>query len=482
MTISSFDPSSGRNIKTPFAIKAKQGSKQMDVVCTRVLRNLPDKRLVCSGTCGNHQVVVKIFLSPKRAEKHRLREQKGLAALARSGVCAPEILLEGNLDPERNPVIILKKIDPATSLDRAWEKAENTKQRGEVLKQVMEVVALQHESGIFHEDMHLGNFMLSENNLYALDGAAVRTRHLGHPLPIKKSLDNLALFFAQIYPQFDPLIPDAFRSYLQKRKWRYTDEILERLEKKISKKRQYRQRKYLKKIYRKSSAHVCKKSLHKFIICDRSLYTREMENFLENPDVYFTSSNVLKNGNSSTVARVNVDGHDLVIKRYNIKNRLHGLSRAFRPSRAWISWKNAHRLNILGIATPAPVAMIENRLGPLRSKAYFIARYAEGKDIGRMAKFGDISEKTATLLAVLFTGLIKKLADSDIAHGDLKASNFFLSGQNLVVMDLDAMHKYLIKSFLRRRVEKDCNRLLKNWENEPEIRKIFCQYIKNAGF
>jgi tRNA A-37 threonylcarbamoyl transferase component Bud32 len=207
-----------------------------------------------------------------------------------------------------------------------------------------------------------------------------------------------------------------------------------------------------------------------------------MENFLENPDVYFTSSNVLKNGNSSTVARVNVDGHDLVIKRYNIKNRLHGLSRAFRPSRAWISWKNAHRLNILGIATPAPVAMIENRLGPLRSKAYFIARYAEGKDIGRMAKFGDISEKTATLLAVLFTGLIKKLADSDIAHGDLKASNFFLSGQNLVVMDLDAMHKYLIKSFLRRRVEKDCNRLLKNWENEPEIRKIFCQYIKNAGF
>jgi RIO-like serine/threonine protein kinase len=121
--------------------------------------------------------------------------------------------------------------------------------------------------------------------------------------------------------------------------------------------------------------------------------------------------------------------------------------------------------------------MIENRLGPLRSKAYFIARYAEGTNIGKLAQSGIIMEEKAKNLARLFAEIIKILKDSGCSHGDLKATNFILSDERLVVMDLDGMRRYRIQALLWNRVKKDCRRLLKNWENHPRIKKIFDKHL-----
>ena len=83
---------------------------------------------------------------------------------------------------------------------------------------------------------------------------------------------------------------------------------------------------------------------------------------------------LIKDGNSATIARVEVDCQQWVIKRYNIKNFWHWLKRCWRPSRAAVSWRNAHLLEQLGIETPAPIAMLEQRWGWLRGRAYYVSQ------------------------------------------------------------------------------------------------------------
>ena len=49
---------------------------------------------------------------------------------------------------------------------------------------------------------------------------------------------------------------------------------------------------------------------------------------------------------------------------------------------ASVSWANTLRLEFLGINTLKPVALIEERFGPLRGRAYFNSRYLGGDDAG----------------------------------------------------------------------------------------------------
>ena len=120
------------------------------------------------------------------------------------------------------------------------------------------------------------------------------------------------------------------------------------------------------------------------MVCDREFYDEKLIRFLSNPDLVIDESRLLKKGNTSTVALVVMSGKSLVVKRYNIKSTWHGLRRCFRRSRAWISWRNSHRLVFLGIRTAKPVAFLEKRWGPFRSKAYFITEHVDGVDLGRL--------------------------------------------------------------------------------------------------
>jgi hypothetical protein len=77
------------------------------------------------------------------------------------------------------------------------------------------------------------------------------------------------------------------------------------------------------------------------------------------------------------------EGRALLIKRYNLKNLRHALGRLWRPSRAWHSWREAHRLLFFDIPTPRPLALIEERCGPLRRRAWLICEYCPGPNLLR---------------------------------------------------------------------------------------------------
>nr|BFE91984.1 hypothetical protein GCM10020185_25200 [Pseudomonas brassicacearum subsp. brassicacearum] len=80
---------------------------------------------------------------------------------------------------------------------------------------------------------------------------------------------------------------------------------------------------------------------------------------LEQADALLDQGHLYKTGGAASVGKVEANGRTLVIKRYNIKNFAHWLKRFWRPSRAWHSWREGHRLAFLGIATPKPLALLE---------------------------------------------------------------------------------------------------------------------------
>jgi tRNA A-37 threonylcarbamoyl transferase component Bud32 len=136
---------------------------------------------------------------------------------------------------------------------------------------------------------------------------------------------------------------------------------------------------------------------------------------------------VLKDGGTCTVAKAVIGGRVLLIKRYNLKSLSHALGRAWRPSRAWHSWREAHRLQFLGISTPAPLALIEERLGPMRRRAWLVSEFCPGTNLlGHLSADREPSEEVGRAILNLFESMHR----ARISHGDMKATNLLWhSGQ-----------------------------------------------------
>jgi len=465
--------SAGRAVAFPFRVKLTCHGRPCELYCTEMLRVLPSKRLVCFGQWCGEQVVAKFFLDPEGGKRHCAREERGVSALSAAGIKTPALLFKGSLSSDGAPVLCFRRIVAAQNLDEAWKQAAHDSQRGELLNRALAVIANQHQVGLKQDDPHLGNFLLAEDDIYTIDGAAVDVRLIGKPLSEAESLRNLGLFFAQLYPRFESLAPNAFAIYAEQRKWPFEKLLCSRLLEEIGNQRDQRKKRYLKKIYRECSGFVCRKAWDFFLVCDRAFHNTSAVPFLTNPDPFVDSGAMIKDGNTSTVALVNMDGQRLVVKRYNIKNPWHAITRAIRPSRAWISWRNAHRLLFLGIPTPKPVALIEKRWGPFRCKSYLVTEYVDGANAHGFVH-SDLSKQVDVEgLVKQFSKLLQSLADASISHGDLKATNFIVTNQGLCATDLDAMCEHRFRWRFVRAFRQDLDRLRRNWVALPKIDKMF---------
>ncbi|MBW2010635.1 MAG: hypothetical protein JRI32_03025 [Deltaproteobacteria bacterium] len=457
----------------PFRLKLKCYGRITELVCTRVLRVLPGKRLVCFGKWNDRQVVAKVFLAAGSAERHCAREERGVSALKDNCIETPPLLCRGVLIPCHTPVLVFQRLVHAQNFAEVWEQEKNGDRCADLLIWVVKVIADQHSSGLKQDDLHLGNFLLSGSIIYTIDGDAVDVRQIGKPLTEAVSLKNLGLFFAQLNPRFDDLIPKVFQAYVEKRRLPVEDALYARLMKEVCIHRRRRKRVYLKKIYRECSAFVCCKDWNRFMVCNRGEYDKAMDRFLSDPDTVIDSSRLLKDGNSSTVALVEIGGQRFVVKRYNIKSMQHALKRCLRSSRASISWRNAHRLDFIGISTPKPIAFLEKRWGIFRTTAYFITEYVQGVDAYHLIHAERGGEIPRQSVVKWFVELLRLFAEATISHGDFKATNFIVSGDELFVIDLDGMHKHRFRWRFRKAFKRDCERLIKNWADLPEVDKMF---------
>jgi tRNA A-37 threonylcarbamoyl transferase component Bud32 len=174
--------------------------------------------------------------------------------------------------------------------------------------------------------------------------------------------------------------------------------------------------------------------------------------------------------------RVELAGRPLLVKRYNIKGFRHWLRRFWRPSRAWHSWREGNRLMFLGIPTPKPLAVSEQRTLWLRGRACLVVEYLEGEDIlASFAPFLNSPPPEAQLQALdlLFTALLNER----ISHGDMKGHNLIWHDGQWALIDLDAMRQHRCRHRFARAYARDRARFLKNWPADCALYRLLDQRL-----
>lgn len=468
----------GRHIPTPFSISLKSEQGTVDLKIDSLLRVVPGKRVVALSTWQNRTVIVKLFISSNRWKRGMLKDMGGINRLKQARIPTPNLLLQTTTLDKNAGVLIIEYLREGVSLATLFDEAKSEEGKAEIVSMGVKAVTDCHQAGLWQHDSHLDNFMLCAGIVYVLDGADIKSK--GRTLDANTRLKNFAMFLAQFPVSQDKQWRDLFDQYSKQIPGLSADDAAGFI-KRIIRARRKRLNAYERKLNRSTTANRCEQGSNFFYIYDRSIHSSELDRFISDPDSFIKGQQLLKDGNSSTVAMIKINERNYVLKRYNIKSFWHGISRAFRPSRARHSWRNASVLEMLGVATAHPYLYLEERVFWLfRKRAYFLCEFIEGQDLGTAweKQEVEISEKE---IVSLFRELFKTMADYRISHGDMKATNFLLQNKKLHVLDLDVMTRNASNAKFAEKFSKDLLRFGKNWVGtsmEPEVETLLAEAAK----
>lgn len=452
--------------KLALSINLSDGSS---LVCDEVVRVIPNKRLVCKGIWQKKAVYAKLFIDA-RAAQYFARDLAGVSDLLSAKIATPVLLFQGQTQ-EGAHVLVFEAVANSLNAEQVWQKSD-AKARFNLAKNLVTEIAKHHHAGLLQTDLYLKNFLVSDNKIYTLDGDGIRkyTR-----LSKRQTQRNLATLFSKFDVLEDDWIPELYAAYCAQMGsahsvldeveiWAKTQKIRREVASNYADKKVFRQCTDVKKYALKTDLQGAW-----ILVC------RQHENidFSGNLNALLTPQSLLKNGNTCTVALVEMGGKKIVIKRYNIKSFWHGVNRALRKTRAAVSWANAHRLKILGIATAKPIALIEKKnFGLFNSKAYFLAEYIDAPDAAEF--FAKNSNKTARAEAVHnIVTLFYKLYLLQISHGDTKATNLKIQGSQPILIDLDAMRQHTFSWSAECAHVRDLRRFMQNWQDDNALYNAF---------
>jgi len=435
-----------------------------------LLRVLPGHRYVGVATWRGREVFAKLLVGPK-AERRFHRESKGVHLLLDQGLLTPALLAEG-FEPGEGGWLLFEYLQNAHSIGDAWRLVEQEAPASDgqqaVLAQALEAIGKLHSKGLWQADLHPDNLLQHNGQLYLIDGGGVQAQVPGQPLGRDEVLRNLGVFFAQLPGNLEPFLEELLIHYLLANGEHALP--LEKLLGEIANVRRWRVRDYLKKAARDCSLFSARIGAFGARVVRRQAEPR-LQALLSAPDAAIDSGHLYKTGGAATVARVELNGEPLVVKRYNVKNLAHWLKRFWRPSRAWHSWLEGNRLLVLGIATPLPLAVIEHRWCWLRRRAYLVTAYCGEEDlIARFAPYLNSAPPEHELVQLdrLFAALIRER----ISHGDFKGHNLFWHQEQWTLIDLDAMQQHRSQSSFASAYARDRARFLRNWPAESALYRL----------
>ncbi|WP_028693474.1 lipopolysaccharide kinase InaA family protein [Pseudomonas cremoricolorata] len=452
----------GRSPSLPLNIRLEDAAGPSDLLVHRLLRVLPGQRYVGAATWRGTPVLAKLLVG-SNAARHFQRELEGARLLAAQGLKTPTLLADGLVDHEGG-WLLFEFLDDAQSLGQAWQDVQHltplADAQQQVLGEALAAVAQMHAVGLWQDDLHLDNLLRQGGELYLIDGGGVKAETPGQPLSRQRVLENLGVFFAQLPKRLEPFLEELLVHYLLSNAEHALP--LEALQKQIDKVRSWRLKDYLDKAGRDCTLFSVERSLSGLQAIRRN-EVAALAPVLAQADALLDQGHLYKTGGAASVARIEVGGRPLVLKRYNIKNTAHWFKRFWRPSRAWHSWIEGHRLECLGIATPRPLAVLEQRVLGLRSRAYLLTDYADGPDLtASFAPYVDSGAAPDEQVHALVQ-LMQQLIAARISHGDMKGHNLFWQDGQWSLIDLDAMCQHATQLSFASAYGRDRARLLRNW-------------------
>jgi tRNA A-37 threonylcarbamoyl transferase component Bud32 len=445
----------------PFQLSIKSSSsnnKEESLSCIALLRAIPERRQIYDALWNDKNVIVKVFSHKISARHHLNREWRGLNKLQQRGLTCPEPLFCGKTEDGRWAVVTDKIVGSSTVLD-ILNETTNKSEKENLLIQICKELARQHNKGVLQKDLHLGNFLLADDKIYVLDPGQMRFYQ--HELSRKKSISQLALLVRYLPVSEIEFAEVLCKEYFKERNWKFGSPDNTILQKQLILHKKNGIRRGLRKCLRTSKRIVQIKTERYFAIFDRN-FCREDEqlNFLDRIDSLMDKGQILKNGNTCYVSRLMWNGKDVVVKRYNHKGFIHSLRHTIKGSRARRAWIHAHRLGMLEIATPKPLAYIERRRGRLVWKSYLVTEYVQGQEFCYFLEDKSISQEEHSIVAHQVIDLLDKIGKYKISHGDLKHSNILITENGPTITDLDGMKVHKFHWAYKARRNKDIARFL----------------------
>ena len=431
-----------------------------------VVRIVPGKRLVCRCLWNGVNVYAKVFIG-RNAKRYAERDAVGVKFLSRSGIKTPALLLNVELLDLSGQVLIFAEVIGGINAEQAYQ---NSSDFYLTAKKLVAELALHHQFNLIQTDLYLKNFLVDGNDIYTLDGDGIRH----YPkLTKSKALSNLAVLLSKFdVLEIEAWLPELIKLYADARGWAITPDLND-VRAMINRQRIRVASHFAdKKVFRQCTDVAVYNNPLYFVAVARHFDLKQLPISIEACDALIDSGLRLKSGNTCTVSLTSVEGVAVVVKRYNIKSFFHGVSRAFRQTRAAASWANAYRLNILGILTPKPIVLIEKRFFGLRGKAYFLSEFVDAPDVKSF--FEQIKNKNTEAAAIKeIAKLFYRLYLLKLSHGDLKYSNIKMLDGNPCLIDLDSLRQHQWGYFALKGHVQDLRRFMRNWQDQPTLYNTF---------
>jgi predicted Ser/Thr protein kinase len=347
------------------------------VECKTVLRSVPGARAVYDAAWQNRPVIIKVFSNRFNARRNAKKEWQGLNSLQKLKINSPSPLFYGNTD-RKCWAVITEKITGSSTTIELFNSAGDTKRKFDLLSLVCRELAVQNEAGILQKDLHLGNFLVRDDRIFAIDPAQMR--FYGRPLNKTESLSQLS-FLAWCLSGDDGLIQSLGEQYFSCRRWKLeiADELL--LKKKIASHRKKIIRKNLAKTLRTSSRYQKIRSGQYLAVFDRGFIgAADPELFLRQIDSLMDAGQIVKRDAVFFVSVIEWNGRKVAIKRYNHQGFFQSLCETIKGSGAKQSWLYGHSLQMSGAPVVKSLAFIELRKGLLLRQSYIITEFISSGD------------------------------------------------------------------------------------------------------
>jgi len=421
---------------------------------------------------GAERVIAKRFIGGKKQKKESQREIHGLLELDKREIRGPKLLFTAE-DSSGGLWVVSSYIENTAELGDVFFSGVKSETQEAAISSFAQTLCLHWCKGVHQADIHNRNYLWDGGILYTIDVGSIRFQD--KPIQKQTRIDTLVrtcfkfnnsqlLFFIQALEEAEVGgDSEGLASYMKSKAFSQQLETRKRAEVR---------RVWLKSQRSSSDFKVTrKKGLRLFA---KSAVDPELSALLMNePDSLFDQGTRLKSGNTCTVQRVELNGINYVVKRYNRKSLFYRFRHIFSMSRVVHSWVNSVVLHRFKVRTPEVVAACELKKFGMLDRGYVVMKCVEGQTLNQ---FIDNSSQTADERSVyvrLVVELMENLYKYRIIHGDMKAKNFLVENGRLWLIDIDGMKLFLSENNFLRRFEKDQKRFLRNWDCSPEVQAEF---------
>lgn len=354
-------------------------------------------------------------------------------------------------------------------------KPDQTEERNQILRLLAKTTRTIHDSGLYHRDLHAGNFLVMDDgslSLYLVDLHQAR-RQLR--VSRAKRLWNIAQIFNSLDFMLDQEAKELFLlGYGQGQAplGRNLESCLMRVEGMVQKMVKRHRKSRAKRCLKESTLFAIDKGRGQRIFRRRELGENDLHAILDahRDTVHSQRDRLLKDSPKTIVSIVNhggADGRRVCVKEYRYGRRLDRWKNSFRRPKGKASWVAGNLLFSRGICPLKPLAYAERRKLRLLQEAFFVTESpADDMEMDRylIRRFEKHPRHHLRRFITEFAGWIGSLHAAGIYHRDLKTCNILVrekpGGWGFSLIDLEDLvqgAKIGVGKILRNLVQINCS-------------------------